>query len=111
MWERYKNLNLLFFYKCLDLPAFISKTSIEQMKTIVFLGLACFSFFSFNALSQSKIQDKKLVHLAKEFFRIEDYAQAKTYYERLAAQHPENEHFNYYLGVCNQAPYQIRQYR
>ena len=70
------------------------------MKTKLFLALILLSFFSFNALSQSKIQDKKKVHLAKEFFRIEDYAQAKTYYEQLAAEHPENEHFNYYLGVC-----------
>lgn len=70
------------------------------MKITLFLSLALFSLLSFNALSQSKVQDKKMVHLAKEYFRIEDYAQAKIYYERLADEHPENEHFNYYLGVC-----------
>ncbi|MBC7486285.1 MAG: tetratricopeptide repeat protein [Cytophagaceae bacterium] len=31
---------------------------------------------------------------------MEDYTQANTYCEKLAAKYPENEHFDYYLGVC-----------
>ena len=69
------------------------------MKAIL-LSSVFILLFSFNSLSQSKIQDKKAVHLAREYFRIEDYAHAKEYYEQLAKEHPENEHFNYYLGVC-----------
>ena len=69
------------------------------MKAILLSSVFVFLFY-FNALSQSKIQDKKAIHLAREYFRIEDYAHAKEYYEQLAKEHPENEHFNYYLGVC-----------
>ena len=63
------------------------------------IGISVF-LMSFNLFAQSKLQDKKAVHLAREYFRVEDYVQAKTYYEQLVQEHPENDHFNYYLGVC-----------
>ncbi|HSZ71037.1 MAG TPA: OmpA family protein [Cytophagaceae bacterium] len=70
------------------------------MKNVAFLSLFFLFFIVFNASSQNKLQDSKKVHLAKEYFRIEDYTNAQIYYEELVKEHPENEHFNYYLGVC-----------
>ncbi len=64
------------------------------------LGSFIMLLVSLNLFAQSKLQDKKAIHLAKEYFRIEDYKQAKTYYEQLVKEHPENDHFNFYLGVC-----------
>jgi outer membrane protein OmpA-like peptidoglycan-associated protein len=52
------------------------------------------------ALSQKHFNDKKTLHLAKEYLRIEEYEEAKTLFQELVEKHPENSNFKYYLGVC-----------
>jgi outer membrane protein OmpA-like peptidoglycan-associated protein len=44
--------------------------------------------------------DKKNIHLAREYFRVEEYGQAVKLYEELAKKYPQNENYMYYLGVC-----------
>jgi len=47
-----------------------------------------------------KFHDKKTIHLAKEYFRVEEYGEAAKYYEELLKIYPNNTNFVYYLGVC-----------
>jgi outer membrane protein OmpA-like peptidoglycan-associated protein len=44
--------------------------------------------------------DKKTIHLAREYFRVEEYAQAAKLYEDLTQKYPQNQNYKYYLGVC-----------
>jgi tetratricopeptide (TPR) repeat protein len=44
--------------------------------------------------------DKRTIHLAKEYFRVEEYTEAAKLYEDLAQKYPQNLNYKYYLGVC-----------
>jgi outer membrane protein OmpA-like peptidoglycan-associated protein len=45
-------------------------------------------------------EDKKTIHLAKEFFRVEEYDEAAKLYGDLVQKYPQNLNYKYYLGVC-----------
>ncbi|MBX9850905.1 MAG: OmpA family protein, partial [Cytophagaceae bacterium] len=65
-----------------------------------FLFALLFTLCFFQGYSQKNFHDKKTVHLAKEYLRIEEYAAAKELFQQLVDEHPENSNFKYYLGVC-----------
>src|SRR4051812_27429115 len=54
-----------------------------------------------NSFAQQHFNDKHIMHLAKEYMRVENYTEAQTLFEQLSKQHPENNNFKYYLGVCS----------
>ena len=85
-----------------------SKKQLIKIRTILILLLSI-SLFNANGQSQKsetreslseKFHDKKTVHLAKEYFRVEEYGEAAKFYEELSKKYPNNTNFVYYLGVC-----------
>jgi outer membrane protein OmpA-like peptidoglycan-associated protein/tetratricopeptide (TPR) repeat protein len=44
--------------------------------------------------------DKKTIHLAREYFRVEEFDEAAKLYETLSQKYPQNMNYKYYLGVC-----------
>lgn len=65
-----------------------------------FILLAGLLLLACSGYSQKHFNDKKTLHLAKEYLRVEEYGEAKTLFEELEKEHPENLNFKYYLGVC-----------
>ena len=72
----------------------------KKITAIFLLCMACNLITLTQAKAQVKPHDKKSIHLAREYFRVEEYSSAIPYYEQLIKDYPENQNYQYYLGVC-----------
>jgi hypothetical protein len=68
---------------------------LKKLEVKLFLILIVLLLSNYSGYSQKHFNDKKTLHLAKEYLRIEEYAQSRDLFEELVKQHPENSNFKY----------------